>query len=77
MARRLWGLLRRERETPSLPPINVKRVYRVLLDHNSLLARRIKQPAVQRRHEGRISVTTSDTAGVRMVLSSIATTVRS
>mgnify|MGYP006189037219 CR=1 FL=1 len=30
-------------------------------DHNLLLERRIKQPGVQRRHEGRIAVQTSDT----------------
>ncbi|MFJ2969566.1 IS3 family transposase [Pseudomonas fulva] len=59
--RRVWGLLRREREVQSLAPINVKRVYRVMRDHNLLLARRIKQPGVPRRHEGRIAVTTSDT----------------
>ncbi|WP_248769692.1 IS3 family transposase [Pseudomonas sp. MWU12-2345] len=59
--RRVWGLLRRERETQSLPPINVKRVYRVMRDHDLLLARRIKQPGVPRRHEGRIAVKTSDT----------------
>jgi putative transposase len=59
--RRVWGLLRREREVQSLAPINVKRVYRVMRDHNLLLERRIKQPGVQRRHEGRIAVTTSDT----------------
>ena len=57
--RRVWGLLRRERETRSLPPINVKRIYRVMRDHNLLLARRIKQPGVPRRHEGRIAVTIS------------------
>ncbi|WP_226505023.1 IS3 family transposase [Pseudomonas sp. MWU16-30317] len=59
--RRVWGLLRREREVRLLAPINVKRVYRVMRDHNLLLERRIKQPGVQRRHEGRIAVTTSDT----------------
>ncbi|WP_218568097.1 IS3 family transposase [Pseudomonas sp. LP_7_YM] len=59
--RRVWGLLRREREVQLLAPINVKRVYRVMRDHNLLLERRIKQPGVQRRHEGRIAVTTSDT----------------
>jgi transposase InsO family protein len=42
--RRVWGLLRRARETQSLPAINVKRVYRVMRDHNLLLERRIKQP---------------------------------
>ncbi|MHC8338979.1 IS3 family transposase [Pseudomonas sp. HLT2-19-2] len=59
--RRVWGLLRRSRETQSLPAINVKRVYRVMRDHNLLLERRIKQPGVPRRHEGRIAVKTSDT----------------
>ncbi|WP_414704608.1 IS3 family transposase [Pseudomonas sp. P42] len=59
--RRVWGLLRRARETQSLPAINVKRVYRVMRDHNLLLERRIKQPGVPRRHEGRIAVETSDT----------------
>jgi hypothetical protein len=34
-------LLRREREVQSLAPINVKRVYRVMRDHNLLLERRI------------------------------------
>ncbi|MGF6401587.1 hypothetical protein ABH905_005253 [Pseudomonas frederiksbergensis] len=35
--RRVWGLLRRVRETQLLPAINVKRVYRVMCDHNLLL----------------------------------------
>ena len=59
--RRVWGLLRRERETQSLPAINVKRVYRGMRDHNLLLGRRFKQPGVQCRHEGCIAVNTSDT----------------
>nr|WP_100846987.1 IS3 family transposase [Pseudomonas baetica] len=59
--RRVWGLLRRARETQLLPAINVKRGYRVMRDHNLLLERRIKQPGVPRRHEGRIAVQTSDT----------------
>ena len=50
-----------ERETQSLPAINVKRVYRVIRDQNLLLERRIKQPGVWRRHEGRIAVKPSDT----------------
>nr|WP_100847492.1 IS3 family transposase [Pseudomonas baetica] len=58
---RVWGLLRRARETQLLPAINVKRVYRVMRDHNLLLERRIKQPGVPRRHESRIAVQTSDT----------------
>ncbi|MDI1332514.1 IS3 family transposase [Pseudomonas sp.] len=59
--RRVWGLLRRALETQLLPAINVKRVYRVMRDHNLLLERRIKQPGVPRRHEGRIAVETSNT----------------
>ena len=59
--RRVWGLLRRAREKRSLPAVNVKRIYRVMRDHNLLLERRIKQPGVPRRHEGRIAVETSDT----------------
>ncbi|MBT2375385.1 IS3 family transposase [Pseudomonas fluorescens] len=59
--RRVWGLLRRARETRLLAAINVKRVYRAMRDHNLLLERRINQPGVPRRHEGRIAVETSDT----------------
>ena len=54
-------LVNRAREKRSLPAVNVKRVYRVMRDHNLLLERRIKQPGVPRRHEGRIAVETSDT----------------
>lgn len=59
--RRAWGLLRRQRERQALPPVNVKRVYRVMKQHGLLLARRIKQPGVARRHQGRVAVTTSNT----------------
>lgn len=59
--RRVRGLLRRARETHLLPAINVKRVYRVMRDYSLLLERRIKQPGVPRRHEGRIAVQTNDT----------------
>ncbi|MBC3423919.1 hypothetical protein HU734_004570 [Pseudomonas wayambapalatensis] len=59
--RRVWGLRHRARETRSLPAINVKRVYRVMRDYNLLPDRRIKQPSVPRRNEGRIPVQTSDT----------------
>lgn len=37
--RRVWGLLRRARETQLLTAVNV-RVYRVMHDHNLLLERR-------------------------------------
>lgn len=44
-----------------VPAINVKRVYRVMLDHNLVFERRIEQPGVPRRHVGRIAVKTSHT----------------
>ncbi|WP_273829058.1 IS3 family transposase [Pseudomonas sp. SBT1-2] len=59
--RRVWGLLRRQHEQQAQPPINVKRVYRVMRDHDLLLERRRKQPGVARRHEGRVAVDTSNT----------------
>jgi len=59
--RRMWGLLCRSREQLALPAINVKRVYRVMRDHHLLLARRVKQPGVARKHEGRVAVATSNT----------------
>ncbi|AZE49072.1 Mobile element protein [Pseudomonas chlororaphis] len=59
--RRVWGLLRRQHEQQALPPVNVKRVYRVMRDHDLLLERRRKQPGVARRHEGRVAVDTSNT----------------
>jgi len=55
--RRVWALLRRQAE----PAVNVKRVYRVMRDHDLLLERRRKQPGVARRHEGRVAVDTSNT----------------
>ena len=59
--RRVWGLLRNEPNKHGLSPINAKRVYRVMRDHNLLLERRRKQPGVPRRHEGRVAVDKSDT----------------
>lgn len=59
--RRVWGLLRRQHEQQAQPPVNVKRVYRVMRDHDLLLERRRKQPGVARRHEGRVAVDTSNT----------------
>lgn len=59
--RRVWGLLRRQYEQQAQPPVNVKRVYRVMRDHDLLLERRRKQPGVARRHEGRVAVDTSNT----------------
>ncbi len=57
----VWGLLRRQHEQQALPPVNVKRGYRVMRDHDLLLERRRKQPGAARRHEGRLAVDTSNT----------------
>jgi len=57
----VWGLLRRQHEQQALAPVNVKRVYRVMRDHDLLLERGRKQPGVARRHEGRVAVDTSNT----------------
>lgn len=59
--RRAWGLLRRQREALAQAPVNAKRVYRVMKQHGLMLSRRVKQPGVPRRHEGRIAVATSNT----------------
>lgn len=59
--RRVWGVLRRKHEQRALPRLNVKRVYRLMRDHDLLLERRRKQPGVGRRHEGRVAVDTSNT----------------
>lgn len=58
--RRAWALLRREREARGALPVNPKRVYRVMREHGLLLARRPRWPQRPRRHEGRVSVETSD-----------------
>ena len=75
--RRVWGLLRRARETQSMPAINVKRVYRVMRDHNLLLERRIKQPAYRAGMTDVSPLTSAIRAGARMALSSAAPTARS
>lgn len=54
--RRVWGVLRREREHRSAPPINAKRVYRVMREHGLLLQRRAVPPRPQRRHDGKVAV---------------------
>ncbi|CAB5316455.1 integrase catalytic subunit [Burkholderia multivorans] len=58
--RRVWALLRRSREQSGAPCINVKRVYRVMREHQLLLRR----PGVRRdkrRHDGRVAVDRSNT----------------
>jgi hypothetical protein len=45
--RRVWGLLRCERESRCEVPVNAKRVYRVMRVHDLLLHRRPARPAAQ------------------------------
>jgi len=35
--RRVWGILRTQRRTEGLPPVNAKRLYRLMSEHNLLL----------------------------------------
>lgn len=54
--RRVWGLIRGEREVRGAAPVNVKRIYRVMRVHGLLLERRPKRPSITRRHDGRVAV---------------------
>ncbi len=54
--RRVWGVLRRERERHGVPPVNVKRVYRVMRVHGLMLQRRPIPPRPRRRHDGKVAV---------------------
>uniref|UniRef100_UPI0040539580 IS3 family transposase n=1 Tax=Niveibacterium sp. SC-1 TaxID=3135646 RepID=UPI0040539580 len=58
--RRVWALLRRERERQRAAPVNVKRVYRVMRDHALLLERKPVLPHIERRHDGRVAVDNSN-----------------
>jgi transposase InsO family protein len=58
--RRVWGLLRSERESQCAAPVNVKRVYRVMRVHGLLLQRRARPPRPQRRHDGKVAVAKSN-----------------
>lgn len=58
--RRVWGLLRRERESAGMTPVNAKRVYRVMKTHGLLLARRPCPIRPARRHDGKIAVSRSN-----------------
>ena len=40
--RRAWALVRRRRTLHEAPPVNVKRIYRVMRDHRLLLARPVR-----------------------------------
>ncbi|GAB5100271.1 hypothetical protein YK56LOC_59880 [Caballeronia sp. HLA56] len=58
--RRVWGLLRSERELRCEAPVNAKRVYRVMRQHDLLLHRRPARPSIERRHEGTVAVPRSN-----------------
>jgi putative transposase len=58
--RRIHALIRRQRHEQGAPPVNVKRVYRVMKAHNLLLARHTGR-AEERRHDGRVAVDRPDT----------------
>lgn len=58
--RRVWGLLRSERELRCEAPVNAKRVYRVMRLHDLLLHRRPARPRIERRHEGTVAVPRSN-----------------
>lgn len=58
--RRVWGLIRRAREQSQHPPVNAKRVYRVMRSHGLLLPCKPLRPQSQRRHDGTVAVATSN-----------------
>ncbi|MFM0340084.1 IS3 family transposase [Paraburkholderia fungorum] len=58
--RRVWALLRRNRETQAQPRVNAKRVYRVMRTHGLLLEGRPRHPQSGRRHEGKVAVERSN-----------------
>ncbi|MGF6261868.1 putative transposase [Paraburkholderia youngii] len=58
--RRVWGMLRRQREGRGITPVNAKRVYRVMRAHGLLLQRRPAPPKPQRRHDGKVAVAKSN-----------------
>jgi putative transposase len=57
--RRVWAMLRRAAVSEGRPPVNHKRVHRVMKAHGMLL-RRHAGGAEQRRHDGRIAVDRSN-----------------
>lgn len=57
--RRVWGVLRKQRRTERLPPVNAKRLYRIMSKHNLLLLHgKLARP--KREHKGKIAVAESD-----------------
>ena len=54
--RRVWGILRKQRRTEGLPPVNAKRLYRLMSEQ--LL--HDKPERAKREHKGKIAVAESD-----------------
>ena len=57
--RRVWGIMRKQLRDEGLPPVNAKRVYRVMNEHNLLLLHD-KPQRPQREHNGKIAVPESN-----------------
>ncbi|KFC84363.1 transposase [Hafnia alvei ATCC 13337] len=57
--RRVWGILRKRRRAEGLPPVNAKRLYRIMSEHNLLLLHD-KPERPKREHKGKIAVAESD-----------------
>ena len=49
--RRVWGILRKQRRTKGQPPVNAKRIYRIMSEHNLLLLHD-KPERPKREHKG-------------------------
>jgi putative transposase len=58
--RRVWALLRRNRDAQTQARVNAKRVYRVMRTHGLPLERRPRHPESTRRHDGRVAVDRSN-----------------
>ncbi|MBK5089956.1 IS3 family transposase [Burkholderia sp. R-69927] len=59
-SRRAWALLRRRRDAMGSPRVNAKRVYRVMRTQNLPLERRARRISSWRRHDGKVSVGSSN-----------------
>ncbi|WP_350239164.1 IS3 family transposase [Pectobacterium colocasium] len=57
--RRVWGILRKQRRAEGQPPVNAKRLYRIMRKHKLLLLHD-KPERPQREHKGKIAVAESD-----------------
>lgn len=57
--RRVWGILRKQRCSEGLPPVNAKRLYRIIRVNNRLLLHE-KRDRPKREHKGKIAVAESD-----------------